>query len=664
MTADLLLLPVPRRLTRQAGGFRLTADRLIRITAPDPQRIFSMARRFQAALQCAYGWHWQIVAGFAVPGAPVGLELRLAPGELPHPQGYRLVVAEHGLRLTAPDEAGLFYGVTTLIQLLEQRFVAPVGGQRFVAPEEGQRFVAPVGGQAEEAVLPALEIVDWPDFPARGVMLDVSRDKVPTLETLFDLVDRLASWKINQLQLYTEHTFAYQNHPEVWAKASPLTGEDILALDAYCRERFIELVPNQNSFGHMGRWLKYPRYAGLAEIHGEFKVPWGVAHGPFSLAPVQPGSIDLVRGLYDELLPHFSSRMFNVGCDETFDLGSGQSQALCAERGVGRVYLDFLLQIYAEVSRRGLTMQFWGDIINDHPQLVPELPRDAIGLLWGYEADHPFDVQGARFAAAGVPFYVCPGTSSWNTLAGRTENALGNLLNAAENGLKHGACGYLNTDWGDNGHWQAYPVAFLGYAAGAAYSWCLAENRALDMAAAVGRFAFDDPTGRMGRLAFDLGNAYRAGGVLLMNTNIFNAALARSLNRLAEQKMPVQVGAAREELEAAMENLAGEGMTRPDAPWVRREYALTGRLMRHALRRIELAQAELAPQASAKLRGELAADLAEWLPEYRTLWLARNRPGGLEDSTRRFEEMALEYRAENLNGTTGSKDQGHPHELF
>ena len=53
-------------------------------------------------------------------------------------------------------------------------------------------------------------------------MLDVSRDKVPTIATLTALVDRLASLKVNQVQLYSEHTFAYRDHPEVHAAASPL----------------------------------------------------------------------------------------------------------------------------------------------------------------------------------------------------------------------------------------------------------------------------------------------------------------------------------------------------------------------------------------------------------------------------------------------------------
>ena len=99
-------------------------------------------------------------------------------------------------------------------------------------------------------------------------------------------------------------------------------------------------------------------------------------------------------------------------------------------------------------------MQFWGDIILEHPQLVPELPRDVFALEWGYEADHPFAEHGALFSKAGIPFYVCPGTSSWNSIAGRTKNALENQLNAARSGLEHGAVGFLNTDWGDNGHWH------------------------------------------------------------------------------------------------------------------------------------------------------------------------------------------------------------------
>ena len=246
------------------------------------------------------------------------------------------------------------------------------------------------------------------------------------------------------------------------------TARDILALDRFCQERFIELVPNQNSFGHLRRWLIREPYRQLAEAPNGCDTVWGHFDEPFSLYPGDPASLDFLRSLYDELLPHFSSRQFNVGCDETVDLGQGRSKALAQEIGVGKIYLDFLLTIHREVSARGYVMQFWGDIVVKHPELVPQLPRDLIALVWGYEADHPFDDECRQFAAAGVPFYVCPGTSAWNSIVGRTTNAFDNLRYAAESGLRHGAGGYIITDWGDNGHWQPLSVSYVPLLYGAA----------------------------------------------------------------------------------------------------------------------------------------------------------------------------------------------------
>jgi hypothetical protein len=156
-------------------------------------------------------------------------------GSLP-PQGYRVRIGSGGVAIDAADAAGEFYARATLAQLaLVHRGALPVG-----------------------------TVEDWPDVAVRGVMLDVSRDKVPTIETLKELVDRLASWKINQVQLYTEHTFAYTGHEDVWRDASPLTAAEVRDLDSYCRDRHVELVPNQNCLGHWERWLRHDRYRDLA----------------------------------------------------------------------------------------------------------------------------------------------------------------------------------------------------------------------------------------------------------------------------------------------------------------------------------------------------------------------------------------------------------------
>jgi hypothetical protein len=587
------------------------------LEAERPQQLLAPARRLQTALAEHTHTNWELSATALGPTEEVGAVLRLKSARSQHnmhEQGYELTITPHGIVIEGAEPVGVFYGVCTLAQLLQQ-----------------------YGSQ-----LPALHIVDWPDFAARGVMLDISRDKVPRMHTLYQLVDMLAGWKINQLQLYTEHTFAYRRHPDVWADASPMTGDEILALDAFCRERYIELVPNQNSFGHMERWLVHRRYAHLAEIPDRFTTPQGVVQGPFSLCPIDPGSIQLVGDLLDELLPHFSSRQVNVGCDETFDLGQGRSKEECARRGTHRVYLDYLLAVYREVAARQHTMQFWSDILVQAAELVPELPRDCVALEWGYEADHPFDRHCELFAASGIPFYVCPGTSAWCSLGGRTDNAIANLRNAAESGLKFGARGYLITDWGDLGHWQVLPVSFLGLAVGAAFSWAPDANRHIDVPAVVSMHAFRDPTGNMGRVAFDLGNVYKVPGMALHNSSVLFWALQWSLEQIRASGYQPDYAAALDAIDSAMEPLHRARMQRPDGALIIEEFENTARLMRHACRRGQLATGNDTGAPPAEWLA-LDDDLRDIIREYERIWLERNRIGGLADSAGRLRRARMDY---------------------
>jgi hexosaminidase len=403
---DLHLLPTPRAL--EPLGQPLATARLtgIALRGGDPS-LGAVAERLQRAVLDEHGVRWRLRA--APMDDEPALTLALGAPDAPdHTQGYRLTIDASGVVVSAADAAGLFYGCQTLRQLMRQR------------PDH----------------LPGCVVEDHPDLPARGVMLDISRDKVPNDETLYRLVDQLAEWKINQLELYTEHTFAYRRHREVWAQASPMTPDDVLRLDRHCRDRYIELVPNQNSFGHLHRWLELPAYRHLAEAPEGWVGPDGTWRPvPFSLNPTDPASLRLLDGLYGELLPHFTSLEFNVGCDETWDLGQGASKQACERIGKGRVYLEFLLAIHRLVSAHGRRMRFWGDIIIEHPELVPELPQDVTVLEWGYEADHPFAEHAATFASSKLPFYVCPGTSSWNSIGGRTENCLANIDGAVRHGL-------------------------------------------------------------------------------------------------------------------------------------------------------------------------------------------------------------------------------------
>ena len=532
-------------------------------------------------------------------------------------EGYRLVVTNDRVVIEAKDAAGLFYGRATLAQLVRLHQGA--------------------------GAIPALTIEDAPDFPERGVMLDVSRDKVPTMATVYRLVDELAGLKINRLQLYFEHTFAYRAQSAVWAGASPFTADEVEALDAYCSARFIELVPNQNSFGHMERWLKHRAYADLGEV--------AVSAGDnMSLCPVDPRAIAFLAGLYDELLPHFTSRSFNVGCDETVDLGKGCSREAVERLGRGRVYLDFLKQIHGLVTARAHRMQFWGDIVLEHPELIPELPRDVLALLWGYEGDHPFDDQGARFAESGVDYQVCPGTSTWLSLGGRTTNALANIESAAASGLAHGASGFLITDWGDFGHWQPLPVSYFGFAYGAAVAWCHESNRDLDVAAALDAQVFLDRAGAVGGIARDLGDVYRETGVLVKNASVLALLMLFPERPLGEGRLAGLTieGLTRAHARAAelASSLRLARCDRDDAALLGQEFALAADLMRHACR-LGIARLESPGGAvtaiPASTRKSLGASLTAIVSDYERIWRQRNREGGLADSSGRLRQLLRLY---------------------
>ena len=114
----------------------------------------------------------------------------------------------------------------------------------------------------------------------------------------------------------------------------------------------------------------------------------------------------------------------------------------------------------------GRELLVWGDVLAADPDLLAGLPDGVTVCEWGYEDNHPFAERAERLAAAGVPFWMCPGTSSWLSISGRVENMIGNIRSAAVAGIAHGATGILTTDWGDMGHHQQPVVSEPGFASG------------------------------------------------------------------------------------------------------------------------------------------------------------------------------------------------------
>lgn len=613
---ELHLIPVPRSMTVGEGVFHADPNGVILL---DDASLYVPLRRAADRHPLTAGF------AFAVGKTEKTANIRVSKDASLPSEGYALTLTAEGAVIRYADAAGAFYGLSTLVQIVEEC----------------------------GAAWPCLEILDHPAFPTRGYMLDIGRNKVPTLAEMEKLCDRLAAMKINHVELYIEGIpFAYPSFPQMWHGRDVLTGEDVLALDAFCRERFIELVPTQNNFGHMDRWLK-KEYRDLAECPDGFHFGGGFLPDPRCLNPLDPRSEALVKTLADDFLPYFSSGKYNICCDETLELGQGHAKEACEAQGKGRVYLEFLKKVCAVAAAHGKQPLFWDDILIDFPELLPELPRDVIALEWGYMADQPSEEHCKALHDAGVRFYVCPGTGAWNTMLGKTDQMIPNIRNAADYGLKYGAEGLLNTDWGDCGHPQPLSTSYSGIAYGAAMAWSPIESREMDLAGALDAHVFMDAAGVMGKLSLDAGNYFEVEQEKPHNITksfllwISGLDAAAQVENIDESNF--------DEMTAYLEELSGRlkktDMRCAEAALIRREFEMSLgviSLMQVVGHLHKAAKAEDTEAQKAYL-DVIIARVPYLLAAFREVWLARNKYSWMDDTEGLFTGLynrAVAKRAE------------------
>lgn len=559
------------------------------------------------------------------PGVRVeGLEVRDRITDSLPPQGFRLTCSADGVRIEHRDAAGLRYGRHLLDQMT---------------------------AQCDDGLLPGVVIEDHPDIPVRGFLLDISRDRVPTRPTLERIVGLCALARINQLQLSIEHTFAHPRHGAVWEDASPMTPAHMTWLDQHCSHHGIELVVNQNTFGHMERWLRHDDYRARAECPDGWEPMPGFRLPPSVLAPT-PDNAELALSLVREQLDCVRSRQVNIGGDEPFELGRGVTHDDVAERGRGAVYLEHLRRLADPLLADGYQVQVWADVLTSHPDLTGALPEGMIPVAWTYEAPTPdgqprqvpagvakvlgslgidvgsfsgFEVATAPLVDAGVDFWVAAGTSGWNSLVGRIDNARANLVDGAEAARAHGCGGYLITDWGDNGHHHPPSVSFGPLVFGGAVAWGLDANRDLDLSAVLDIHVFGDPTSGISAALDSLGRQWSHTGQEAINASALAAGLFPGQPLLVMGPPDREaVGDVVERIEAAERMLAGATPTCDDAAEVVGELTQAARMARRGAWRL---LGDAGPPAAQQ-----ADDLTALVEGQCVAWLDRSRPGGLSDS--------------------------------
>lgn len=382
---------------------------------------------------------------FGIPCNDAGTVIKFTKEDMLSGEQYRIKINSEGVCISYGTAEGAYRAVSTFKQII---------------------------AQCEDGELTCLEIFDFPSIKNRGYMLDISRGKIPKLEYLKRLADILSDLKYNQLQLYMENfVFEFKNFKKYCRDTQPLTANEIKELDEYCRERFITLVPNLNGFGHMAAWTQKEEFAHLAITNEE-------GNPSSTLNPQKKECLELLDKLYDGFFENFSTDYVHIGMDEPFELGLNETKEICEKEGIGKVYTDYLNKVCRLIKEKyGKKPMFWDDIVFKHPEQLANIPKDAVVMEWGYETEQHFDRNCRRLKEHNLKFYVCPGTSMWGSICGRTNNAVLNIISAAECGEYYGADGFLLTEWGDGGNPQFPGVSYFPLVFGGAVSWnCGSHN--------------------------------------------------------------------------------------------------------------------------------------------------------------------------------------------
>ncbi|MCC7194492.1 MAG: family 20 glycosylhydrolase [Gemmatimonadaceae bacterium] len=478
---DPRLIPRPREI---AAGSYVAIARSVVISAPGPvddgfaamDLAESLTERgFRASVGANFpadAYQVSLVRSDNALGASILNEAGLALGADQRPEGYVIVSNDDRAIVVAAGAEGIFYGAQTLKQMLRNDVGAP-------------KVFATV-------------IRDWPAMRWRGMQDDLSRGPIPTLEFQKKQIRTFAAYKLNVYSPYYEHTFEYASQPLVSPPGGAMSQDDARELVAYARKYHIEVVPEQEAFGHLHHMLKYDIYGELAET----------SHGHV-LAPGQSGSLDVIRQWFAELDSVFPSQFVHIGADETFELGLGQTRERVQRDSLGAVYIAFLKDIEAAIRKPGKRYLFWGDIAQGSPALVKSLPRDMIAVAWNYWSFGNFDRSIKPFTDAGIETWVAPGVNNWNRVYPNNDVALRNIQAFVRDGQRLGAKGMLNTNWDDDGE-GIFNQVWYGVLFGAAAAWQQGEASIPEFAASYGFQFHGDPTGKISAAQVKLSQAHAA----------------------------------------------------------------------------------------------------------------------------------------------------------
>src|SRR5215831_1998758 len=254
-------------------------------------------------------------------------------------QAYRLELSPARIHISANDDAGLFYGVETLVQLVTPR--------------------------KDGLWLPAGEIVDWPDLRLRQMYWDDAHH-LDHPDELQRAIRQAAFFKINGFAIKLEGHFQFRSAPAV-VEPQALSPAELQELTDYGLRYHVQLIPYLDGPGHIAFILKHPEYANLRAF----------PDSNYELCVTNPDSYKLMEGMFGDLLAaNRGVKYVILSTDEPYYVGMADN-AQCNEvkrakelGSVGLLLNEFTTRVATSLHNQGREVSFWGEFPLKPPDIA------------------------------------------------------------------------------------------------------------------------------------------------------------------------------------------------------------------------------------------------------------------------------------------------------
>lgn len=367
----------------------------------------------------------------------------------------KLIAAEFPGRFTEGPE-GL--GVTFLHQPGENSFQIETGAQsctiHYTSIPSALRGLSAVMGDllANRAISPVRETSV---FGQRGIMVDTSRNGVPLISTLENLVRRIALMGLNRLYLYCEDTIRVAGEPFLGYFRGGYTHDELKALDRYAGEFGIEIVPCIQVLGHMEQALQWPAY-------------WPLRDTPKVLLADDPVTYDYIAKLIAAAAAPFRSKHIHIGMDEAHGIGSGVYRQRNGQCRPFDILLSHLRKVTALCQEQGLEPMIWSDMFfrlgsrtNNYydrsavitEEIAREVPEAVRLVYWDYYhyEEEFYDEWIKRHRQLGQTPIFATGVWTWNRFWTELPHSFATIAPGMASARRHGIGEVFATLWGDDG---------------------------------------------------------------------------------------------------------------------------------------------------------------------------------------------------------------------